>query len=221
MRQTVAQASEGGNVKRRLLIVAVFLLAGAVVNVAVAWGCVTWVPLDQALPPYFDVFPEEYGPILRQIPGGPWRVLGTGQRSSGIGVHLECVWVRRAGTYPPPYVTAIEVQCWGAGLPLVTLEGCHAKGPGLRWRHVAVIPPSWLRSQPLRILPLRALWPGFAVNTLFYAGVLWLLIPGPFVLRRFVRVKRGRCVKCGYPMGESAVCSECGKALPGRAKVAT
>ncbi len=71
------------------------------------------------------------------------------------------------------------------------------------------------------MFPLRPLWPGFAVNTLFYAAVLWLLILGPFALRRFIRVKRGLCPKCAYPMGELAVCSECGKALPGRAKVAT
>ena len=39
-----------------------------------------------------------------------------------------------------------------------------------------------------KALPLRPIWPGFAVNTLFYAALLWLLIPGPFVLRRFIRV---------------------------------
>jgi hypothetical protein len=65
-------------------------------------------------------------------------------------------------------------------------------------------------------LSLRPMWPGFAVNTLLYATVLWLLIPGPFVLRRFVRVQRGLCPKCAYPMGESAVCTECGKTLPSR-----
>ena len=57
------------------------------------------------------------------------------------------------------------------------------------------------------------------MNTFFYAVILWLLICGPFVLRRFIRMKRGRCVKCGYPLGESPVCSECGKTLPGRAEV--
>ena len=67
-----------------------------------------------------------------------------------------------------------------------------------------------------RTLPLIPIWPGFAVNTLFYAVVLWMLICGPFVLRRFIRVKRGRCVKCGYPMGESAACSECGRLPPAR-----
>jgi hypothetical protein len=69
----------------------------------------------------------------------------------------------------------------------------------------------------LGMLPIRPLWPGFAVNTLFYAAILWLLVPGPFALRRFIRVKRGLCPKCAYPMGEAAVCTECGKRLPGRA----
>ena len=32
--------------KRRLLIILIFLLAGAVVNVAVAWGCAGWLDTD-------------------------------------------------------------------------------------------------------------------------------------------------------------------------------
>ncbi len=66
-------------------------------------------------------------------------------------------------------------------------------------------------------VPIQPIWPGFAVNTVFYAAALWLLIPGPFVLRRVIRVRRGLCPKCAYPAGDSAACSECGKALPGRA----
>ena len=60
---------------------------------------------------------------------------------------------------------------------------------------------------------LRPTWPAFAINTIFYAALLGLLIYGP-ALRRFLRVRRGLCPKCAYPMGESAVCSECGQALP-------
>ncbi len=63
-------------------------------------------------------------------------------------------------------------------------------------------------------LPLHPIWPGFAINTLFYAAILWLLLPGPFALRRFLRLRRGLCPKCAYPMGESVVCTECGGALP-------
>ncbi len=62
-------------------------------------------------------------------------------------------------------------------------------------------------------MPYRPIWPGFAVNTIFYAAALWLLIPGPFAVRRFLRLRRGLCPKCAYPMGESAVCTECGGAL--------
>ncbi len=61
--------------------------------------------------------------------------------------------------------------------------------------------------------PAHPIWPAFIANTLFYAAFLWLLIPGPFALRRFLRLRRGLCPKCAYPMGESAVCTECGMAL--------
>ena len=74
------------------------------------------------------------------------------------------------------------------------------------------------QATPRRHSLRRPLWPGFAVNTIFYATFLWLLICGPFALRRFIRMKRGRCPACAYPRGESNVCSECGKALPGRAR---
>ena len=32
--------------KRYLLIAAIFLLGGAVVNVAVAWGCALWIDIE-------------------------------------------------------------------------------------------------------------------------------------------------------------------------------
>ncbi len=54
---------------------------------------------------------------------------------------------------------------------------------------------------------------GLSTNTLFYAAILWLLIGGLFALRRFLRVRRGLCPKCAYPMGESSVCTECGGLL--------
>jgi len=55
--------------------------------------------------------------------------------------------------------------------------------------------------------------PGFAVNTLFYAGVLWLLFAGPFALRRTLRKRRGHCAACAYPNGTNERCTECGAAV--------
>ena len=66
------------------------------------------------------------------------------------------------------------------------------------------------------IFPLRPFLPGFVFNSLFYGGILWLLLPGPFVLWRFIRRhlrrRRGLCPACGYDLrhGEHEACPECG-----------
>ena len=72
------------------------------------------------------------------------------------------------------------------------------------------------RKTPRRaVLLTTPIWPGFAVNTLLYAGILYLPF-APFALRRFIRHRRGLCPGCGYPIGESDVCTECGAELRGR-----
>jgi len=49
-------------------------------------------------------------------------------------------------------------------------------------------------------LPCFVIFPGFLVNTLFYAAMWFGIFFGVATLRRFVRKKRGRCVKCGYDL---------------------
>jgi len=82
------------------------------------------------------------------------------------------------------------------------------------------MPLNQIMLNDLRALPLRPLWPGFAINTVFYAGVLWVLWATPFALRRMIRHRRGRCAQCGYPIGQSPVCTECGAAVTPRSAVA-
>lgn len=89
-----------------------------------------------------------------------------------------------------------------------------------RWEPVA---PTGIASMPWgapfrasylpdrRFLPLRPLWPGFAINTLFYTVILWGLFAAPLALRRRIRISRGLCPACAYPIGESPVCTECGQ----------
>jgi len=71
----------------------------------------------------------------------------------------------------------------------------------------------------LLALPVVPAWPGFAINTLFYAGVLWVLCCAPFALRRMIRRRRGQCPACAYPIGQSPVCTECGAAVSNENKV--
>ncbi len=66
-----------------------------------------------------------------------------------------------------------------------------------------------------RLIPYRPIWPGFALNTMLYAAMLWLLFAAPFALRRRVRIRRGLCPACAYPVGESDVCTECGQRVIG------
>ncbi|MEE9128822.1 MAG: hypothetical protein V3T84_02305 [Phycisphaerales bacterium] len=62
-----------------------------------------------------------------------------------------------------------------------------------------------------RILPLRPIWLGFAINTVFYAMILSVPF-APFTLRRLIRRKRGLCINCGYDLrgAEHEACPECG-----------
>jgi hypothetical protein len=67
-----------------------------------------------------------------------------------------------------------------------------------------------------RIAPLRPIWPGLAINTIFYATILWLLWIARARVRRFIRIRRHRCPACGYEIaaGVGPRCSECGAELP-------
>jgi hypothetical protein len=67
-----------------------------------------------------------------------------------------------------------------------------------------------------RIVPILPLWPGFLVDTAFWGGaafVVWSGRGGAGFVRRGVRRRRGRCVRCvrcGYELKGLAVCPECG-----------
>ncbi len=63
-----------------------------------------------------------------------------------------------------------------------------------------------------RVVPLRPIWYGLAINTVFFGTILWLASCGPLALRRIIRRKRGHCPKCGYDLRRdlNAGCSECG-----------
>ncbi len=66
-----------------------------------------------------------------------------------------------------------------------------------------------------RVLPLRPILIGNAVNTVSFAAVLWAIVLGPGTLRRFIRRRRHLCPACGYPVGESKLCTECGGEVSG------
>ncbi len=65
-------------------------------------------------------------------------------------------------------------------------------------------------------LPLLPLWPGFLLNTIFHAILMFALIRTPRVVRRALRRRGGRCVGCGYDrdgLDGGAACPECGEKM--------
>lgn len=61
-------------------------------------------------------------------------------------------------------------------------------------------------------IPIGVKWLGLCIDTLFYAAVLWTLFFAPAFLRRVVRRRKGRCLRCGYDLraSDGAPCPECG-----------
>ena len=72
-----------------------------------------------------------------------------------------------------------------------------------------------------RSIPYGPLWGGMIINAVSYGLFLWFLWFALAHARRHLRARRGLCPACGYPVGEAAVCSECGKPVRNRRPSAT
>jgi len=134
-------------------------------------------------------FMDEIRPALREIRSG-WPTLSMQGRISNL-TSLAETQIARVDWQPPSRI--------------VEAEQFPFPGPGPAYS-------AW-------IVPTVPTWPGFAINTVFYAFVLWLLFAAPFAVRRRRRIKRGLCPKCAYDMRGSApdsrTCPECGRGAAG------
>lgn len=82
-------------------------------------------------------------------------------------------------------------------------DGANSPAVFPRWRGAVLVGSS--------VLPLRPIWLGLLVNTLFYTS----LVLTPWAVARLWRTRRrrarGRCVTCGHELGDGVgVCPECG-----------
>ncbi len=229
--------------RRRVLILAAFLLAGAVVNVAVAWGCAMWTIRERGGASFFVFREIMTHPTLATLADHQWL------KESGWKPRLEdgdFVWkaasreisgfgLRRKAFFLCPDVNPGQRGTFAAVVqdrsrwPLPALHGelwlleiDNYPNVGPRWffesrfaiAKVRVF-NSWYGSmiKDDRLLAYLPVWPGFVINALFYAAILWLLTIGPFfALRRLIRHRRGLCLACGYDLrhAEHEACPECG-----------
>jgi hypothetical protein len=209
-----------------------YVAIGALLSLSVAWTCALWAPLRGSR----ALTDAEAGAVLHKLTG----VLEHSSAPQGVrnwGFGWAFVFAVDA-TIPLPDVTTASnrrkrrahptqivplptspddrfVHIVTAGWPLSCLTGERQTiGVATQWHGLAE-PPRAVRElsvKPRRVLPLRPLWLGFAANTALYAAALWLAVPGPLLLRRTVRRRRGQCAACGYNLRhvEHRTCPECG-----------
>lgn len=213
-------------------LAALALLAGLVTSIAIALyiasygsihslrGMYTEPAIGNGLPSWV----RDDWPAPTQIRSMPSRKPGY------ICVGLDCLAEGSVDEYPPCFVTF-----WSSrfGWPLPALEWLEVgafqdadkRSARVRaamavfeervgWRAGAAY-PAWTGvggAMDRRVIPTHPLWLGLAVDTLVYGLPSWVLIAAPGIVRRAGRRRKGLCLRCGYPLGAAAVCSECGQA---------
>lgn len=223
--------------RRRLVVrIGVFLLVGAIVNIAVAWTLVLWPDPPPTWPDetlsQMDFFPAgEFITVVDVRPGGV-RLAQYRDIPTSLYLFIDKPsqalipsWSRfRIGSLVPldPDGWAsgdvdLYAEC-AAGWPFLACRSWRIAKRGsafgydtLDSRGLWMLPESWNWGGINRDVPFLPIWPGFAINTLLYAAAIWLLFAAPFSLRKRWRIRRGRCPHCAYPVGAGSVCTECGK----------
>ena len=249
--------------KRRLTKLVVFLLLGAIVNVAVAWGCAAWIRIsrDPNVPRSGDEFlrspkvtelewraavwrrpgvirilsfrPHNYE-VEGEAPGSSFYIINTLTQTPAWEVSWDDLpiprWSRvygKSANVADPWTLIEDARGW----PIYSMRSSffvdqngnivsHDWISALQLSQAINSFPSFNMSdwsEP-RAIPFIPIFPGFAINTIFYAAILWLLTLGPFTARRMIRRKRGHCIKCGYDLrghsgGGGEACPECGQEL--------
>jgi hypothetical protein len=203
---------------RRCIVKLVLLIfAGAIINIAVAWGCYIYGTQSVAVEESVDVPASHVKRMAQQLPSNA-TLSRTSFRYQSIGFAADRIYGELPdpridgafsvpGGYQRPGCSVVEVR---SGLPIHAISFIR-----LRDQHdsIALIGARRIGG---RLMPTRPLGAGFAINTIFYAAIVWGLFAVPGVIRRRiggVRRKRGQCAACGYSRRgtpQSEKCPECG-----------
>lgn len=210
----------------RPTLVILCLLFGAAATIAIACGAACWSEVREPTSPVYDTYMpracvrQEW--LLETMAGSPSRP-ATAWVMVGLGWRYEvCGTARRD-------LTIFQQARFCAGWPLPAFEArsndaVHITDPDFRAKarlpsclQPALPMPHRLlgfetRNEPSlgRVLPLRPIPLGFAIDTLVLGGTPLLVICTPGWMRRWWRLRHGCCCSCGYCLRGLARCPECG-----------
>lgn len=216
--------------KRQARTILIFLLLGAIINVAVAW----MAPITMSITSSSIGLNEGEDDVLQDAYQSAWirsmksdRGLHVYATSGEWNAFTTIITFDAQDTIVPDPFPYVGIQVLRAGWPLRACEGRRIAyltstdntGNIIRVETFMAIPLSSQRiyTNDAGIIPFGPLWPGFFANIVFYATVIWLLRMGVIVPRRFLRLRRGLCPDCAYDLRGappvSMQCPECGRRL--------
>lgn len=213
--------------RARLLKIVACVIAGLVINLAVAWGCVV---AHGAVPFDWNAYLHPHGSdrihvyIVRRF-GVEWAI---GEYPMWI-TRARYPWKKydRSPWWPSDWLAFhYEDQGIAAGWPMLSFyswqeligvrqtESGKKRGEWVTRGGILLHPPRTKGDTSLlTALPYIPIWRGILINTTFYAASLWALITVPSALRRHVRTRKNQCPSCGYPDPGTGRCPECGEVL--------
>jgi hypothetical protein len=205
--------------------VALFAAIGLMINVLLAWMFSLLASPDQfneAIATVVDGYPQNWPAVWPPSTPRDWPRV---QRSvvgecRGLNYWLGASSDRGEGGHRD--FSLLEVQSgwpfrslrWRAGTIFDPINGT---GESLGGWWISI--PDWAEGMTSantptfharRRLPIEPMWLGLLTNTALFGGGLWLLLRLRRTVRRWLRHRRHQCLECGYPIGASDLCTECG-----------
>lgn len=219
--------------------IANFLLLGAIMNIAVAWGIsLLHGEAAEYWRPYHN--PGDENPLVVFVTRRFGQEIISGCERSGtlLGRHPEDVRTYSGGTWWPresvsrsssrrSYAIAsgwpmLSMKAWRAttimdtGVDALQYDALYHGGIHIN-RDVfgrTPKPGSDVMNTVAVLLPMSPIWAGMVGNTVINAAAFAVLLTICDKGRRAWRVRLHRCPTCGYLRGTSPVCTECGQTLP-------
>ncbi len=137
-------------------------------------------------------------------------------RKMEIAGHALPAWSRGdLGRYVPErdLITLTGTTEYGRGWPFVSFWGARLEawdgfGAATELQRVGCVPVTI--GPTAHVIAYTPETPGIVLNTLVWGAITLSLAESWRALKRSRRAKRGRCVACGYELGELERCPECG-----------